>query len=258
MTYRERREARAERLRGWAEKREQAAGAVLAAHEIYRGDTAFNTQPGRIPLRSRVIAQDERAFASLQKARSMAGRADGIESQLAGAIYSDDPDAIEQLRARLATLEAERDRVKAFNATCRKGAPDWATLTESEKRGLLRTAEVCSYQVIRNGKFRGFPGYHLTNLSGNIARNRARLEQLERQQRAAADKLQREEMGAAARDAFLAGGILTVHADQDPKPERGGPTVRYHNGAGRDCPNCAAGFAHSLKATGVGEGLLGY
>jgi hypothetical protein len=255
MTYRERREARADRLRGWAEKREQAAGAVLAAHEIYRGDTAFNTQPGRIPLRSRVIAQDERAVESLQKARSMAGRAVGIESQLAGAIYSDDPDAIEQLRARLAKLEAERDRVKAYNATCRKGARDISILDENQQREILGCARIGSVFL---GKGGAFPGYHLTNLSGNIARNRARLEQLERQQRAAADKLQREEMGAAAREAFLNGGMLTVHADQDPKPEPGGPTVRYHPGAARDCPNCAAGFAHSLKATGVGEGLLGY
>lgn len=177
MTYRERREARAERLRGWAEKREQAAGAVLAAHEIYRGDTAFNTQPGRIPLRSRVIAQDERAFESLQKARRMVGRADGIESQLAGAIYSDDPDAIEQLRARLASLEAERDRVKAYNATCRKGARDISILDEKQQREILGLVRIGSVFL---GKGGAFPGYHLTNLSGNIARNRARLEQLKR------------------------------------------------------------------------------
>ncbi|MHB8394623.1 MAG: DUF3560 domain-containing protein, partial [Candidatus Dormibacteria bacterium] len=135
-TYRERREAKADRLRRWAEKRETAAGAVLAAHEIYRGDVAFNTQPGRIPLRSRVIAQDARAFESLQKAASMTSRADGIESQLEGAIYSDDPDAIEQLRARIADLEAERDRIKAFNATCRKNAPDLTLLDEAQRRQL--------------------------------------------------------------------------------------------------------------------------
>lgn len=183
----------------------------------------------------------------------MAGRADGIESQLAGAIYSDDPDAIEQLRARLVSLEAERDRVKAYNATCRKGARDISILDEKQQREILGCARIGSVFL---GKGGAFPGYHLTNLSGNIARNRARLERLEQQQQAAADKLQRDAMGSAARDAFLAGGILTVHADQNPKAD--GPTVSYHNGAVRDCPNCAAGFAHSLKATGVGDGLLGY
>ena len=237
MTYRERREAKAERLRGWVEKREQSAGAVLAAHQIYRGDIAFNTQPGRIPLRSRVIAQDDRAFESLRKAERMAAQADGIESQLAGSIYSDDPDAIDQLRARLASLEAERDRVKAYNATCRKGARDISILDEKQQREILGCARIGSVFL---GKGGAFPGYHLTNLSGNIARNRQRLEVLERQAAAAeADRLQRDEMAAAARDAFLAGGILTVHAAQDPKPEIDGPTVRYHPGAGRDCPQCA-------------------
>lgn len=203
MTYRERREARAERLRGWAEKREQAAGAALAAHEIYRGDTAFNTQPGRIPLRSRVIAQDERAFASLQKARSMAGRADGIESQLAGAIYSDDPDAIEQLRARLASLEAERDRVKAYNATCRKGARDISILDEKQQREILGLVRMGSVFLGKDG---AFPGYHLTNLSGNIARNRARLEQLKR--RAQQELVTGGADGCAATFYPVAGGVF--------------------------------------------------
>lgn len=68
-TYRERREARAERLRGFAEKREATAAATFKSHEQYRGDHAFNTQPGHIPERARVIAREDRAHESLQKAR---------------------------------------------------------------------------------------------------------------------------------------------------------------------------------------------
>lgn len=177
-TYRERREAKAARLHGWAEKREATAAAVLAAHEIYRGDTAFNTQPGRIPLRSRVIAQDERAFESLRKAGRMAARADGIESQLAGSIYSDDADATEQLRARIASLEAERDRIKTYNATCRKGAGDLGLLDDRQQVQILGLARIGGCFL---GKGGAFPGYHLTNLSGNVARNRQRLAQLEAQ-----------------------------------------------------------------------------
>src|SRR3981081_3301018 len=106
LTYRERREARAERLRGWAATRESRARATRAADEHYRGDHAFNFQPGHIPERARVIARTDRAYQSLNKAESMESRADGIESQLAGAIYSDDPDAIEQLEARIAAPQA--------------------------------------------------------------------------------------------------------------------------------------------------------
>ena len=59
MTYRERRERRAERLRGWAEARQARAAATFAAHEVYRSDYAFNTQPGHIPERARVIARED-------------------------------------------------------------------------------------------------------------------------------------------------------------------------------------------------------
>jgi len=171
-TYRERREARAERLREWAEKREVKAEAVLQAGRVYWDDWAFVTQPGHIPQRARVMARDDRALESLRKAESMSARAQGIEAQLAGAIYSDDVDAVEQLRTRIAVLEADRDGIKAYNASCRKGAPDPAVLTEKGRRDLA--------VLVRIGEGAGpFPSYHLTNLTANIARNRKRLTQLE-------------------------------------------------------------------------------
>jgi hypothetical protein len=181
MTYRERREARAERLREWAEKREAKANAQLTSQPELRHDWAFITQPGHIPARERMNRADDRACESLRKAESMASRAAGIEAQLDVSIYSDDPDAVERLRERIAGLEAERDRVKAFNATCRKGEPDWTLITEREKRNLLRVVETSAYSVTdKAGKFKGFPSYHLTNLSGNINRQRKRLQALER------------------------------------------------------------------------------
>jgi phage shock protein A len=99
MTYRERREARAERVREWAGKREERAAAVFQAGDPYTNDIAFNTQPGHIPFRARLIAREDRAHESLAKAASMQSRADGIEGQLAASIYDDDPGAAEQLRA---------------------------------------------------------------------------------------------------------------------------------------------------------------
>lgn len=176
-TYRERRAARAERLRGWAETREQRAAEVFKAGEPYRGDTAFNTQPGHIPLRARVIAREDRAHESLQKARSMQSRASGIEAQMAGSIYRDDPDAIPALERRIAGLEAERDRIKAYNASARAGRPDTSLLDESQRASLASVQRYAPYQS-RGG---AMPAYALTNLSGNIKRNRDRLEQLRRQ-----------------------------------------------------------------------------
>ncbi len=164
MTYRDRRTAKAERLRGWAEKRESVAAAALNSYPTMRHDWAFITQPGHIPARARMMAADDRAYASLTKAREMAGRADAIEAQAAKAIYSDDPDAIEALRTRIAALEAEREQIKADNAAFRAA----------------HKAELKAMSAYQRDHAMPHRGYVLTNLTGNITRNRQRLEMLER------------------------------------------------------------------------------
>ncbi|MFI4977582.1 MAG: DUF3560 domain-containing protein [Solirubrobacterales bacterium] len=171
MTYRERREARAERLRGWAATRQARAAAVFKAGEPFTSDIAFNTQPGHIPFRARLIAREERAYESVQKAASMESRADGIEAQLTGAIYSDDPDAIEALRARLEALEAQREQIKTRNAAYRK------------EHG----AELKGLSVYEREQKMPHAGWELSNLTGNISRNRERLAHLERVAAAKAD-----------------------------------------------------------------------
>ena len=71
MTYRDRREARADRLNEWAGKREERAEAVFKAGEPFTSDYAFNTQPGHIPFRAKLIAREDRAYESTVKAASM-------------------------------------------------------------------------------------------------------------------------------------------------------------------------------------------
>jgi hypothetical protein len=164
VTYRDRRETRAERLRGWAGTREERAAAVFKAGEPFTSDNAFNTQPGHIPFRAKLIAREDRAHESLGRAASMRSRADGIEDQLATSIYDDDPDAIEQLRARIARLEAERDAARAANAAYRR-----------EHR-----AELKAMTPYQRDQAVPYPGYHFANLSGNLSRQRARLARLER------------------------------------------------------------------------------
>jgi len=166
MTYRDRREARAERLRDWAQTRQARAADVLKADEPFTSDLAFSTQPGHIPFRARLIAREDRAFESLRKAESMASRADGIEGQLANAIYDDDPDAVAQLRARITRLEAERDAAKARNAAYRQ-----AHKAELKAMG----------SAYERDQAMPYPGYFFSNLSGNLSRQRARLVRLERE-----------------------------------------------------------------------------
>jgi hypothetical protein len=178
MTYRERRAARAERLRSWADKRTTDAERVLSSQPELRHDWAFITQPGHIPERARMNRADDRAHASLNKAASMARRADGIDAAAERAIYSDDPDAVERLRERIAELEAERDRITAYNASARKAhkadpaqhVGDLSILDASQRADVVRLASIGFLRP--DG---AFPGYATSNLSGNISKQRERL-----------------------------------------------------------------------------------
>lgn len=188
-TYRERRERRVERLEGWAEGRE------TKAHEEYT--KARNIADG-IPLGQPVLVghhsegRHRRDLARIDdayrrtaehaaKAKRHAEKARNIEAQLASSIYSDDADAIERLRERIEALEVERDRIKAYNASARKAAKTGetgdASLLDDKQRGdLLSIAKYSPYQLRAGG---AFPAYALSNLSGNIKRNRNRLSELE-------------------------------------------------------------------------------
>jgi len=111
------------------------------------------------------------------KADNMRAKADNIERAAANAIYSDDPDAIEALRAKIERLEAERKRITDYNASCRKRkeAGDTSILDDKQRAELLSIARVCAYQLRQYGQF---PSYATSNLSGTINTAKKRLAQL--------------------------------------------------------------------------------
>jgi len=121
---------------------------------------------------------DDRAYASLDKAAGMASRADGIERAAAHAIYSDDPDAPERLREKLARLEAERDRITAYNASARKAHKADPSRTGGDF-SLLDDAQLANLESLaRIGFMRPdgtFPSYATSNLGGQISKLRDRL-----------------------------------------------------------------------------------
>jgi hypothetical protein len=213
MTYRERREAKAERLRGWADTREERAADVLESNRVFTSDIAFNTQPGHIPLRARVIRQNDRAIESTIKADRMRSRADGIESQLAGAIYSDDPDAIEALEARITDLETKRERIKAHNREMRKPA---ACDHPADCDCRSHFPRDCSC------KNHPLPSYVLQNLNGNLTRQRQRLEQLKRAEKVREAPVQSE----TDRDD---GGTLVVTASREEIHYPGKPSAEVRS-----------------------------
>lgn len=71
-------EKKAERYEEWAQKRVVKAKAQLNSMPEVRHDWAFITQPGRIPMRARMNAADDRAYESLKKAGEMRAKASSL------------------------------------------------------------------------------------------------------------------------------------------------------------------------------------
>ena len=173
MTRRERLERKIDRRREWAENRRTKANAVLASHEPFRHDIAFNTQPGHIPFRARIIAQEDRAFGSLQVADHHEQKAAGLEDQLDRSIFSDDSNAIEALEIRIKNNETKREHMKEINRLYRKG--DAASLAGyglnlEQLREKLKTAYSWCQQP--------YPAYELSNLGQRISGDKKRLEEI--------------------------------------------------------------------------------
>ena len=189
MTYRERREARAERLRAWAEKRDAKAATTFGtvadlADRIPLGQPILvgHHSEGRARRDAeRITAGMRTAIDHQRTAERMRSRADNIEQAAGRAIYTDDPDAPEALRARIADLEAERSRITAYNADCRRAVKagtvgNTALLDERQRANLLAVARYSAYQLRPGG---AMPPYATSNLSGRITAARDRLARLE-------------------------------------------------------------------------------
>jgi Domain of unknown function (DUF3560) len=183
MTRRERLAANVEKREKWASGANAAAAGIEKQAERFRGDVAFNTQPGHIPERARLIRRQEKGFELRQKADHHKAKASALADVLDRSIFSDDQDAIEQLEARIAEREASRERIKAYNKSCRAAAKkdeqfgDVSLLDTAERADLTTTASVCPEQL---GKGGSFPSYKLTNLGALILADRKRIEEIRR------------------------------------------------------------------------------
>lgn len=186
--YEQRRQARIERARRYADS---AARAADAAYEGSRkiADMIPLGQPILVGHHSegharrdaaRIAAGMDRAVAETRRAETWRGRAHAIEAD--NAISSWDPEARDKIEARIAELEAEREDIKRTNTAIRRYGFAAADIPESHRRALALLAAVCPYE---NVETRGFPAYKLTNLGSNIRRLRERLTALDRQRAAA-------------------------------------------------------------------------
>ena len=191
MTTREKLERKAALREKWAESRREAAGAAFSSAR----ETASN-----IPLAQPILVghHSESKMRNLYNgiARKMdagcesakiadlhASKAAGIREQLGRSIFSDDPDAVEAIQARIAELEAKQEVMKTANKICRN-----MKTTEEEKiaslRGLYPGISENSIHEMLHPTYSyerpGFPSYALANNSGNIARLKKRVQEVER------------------------------------------------------------------------------
>ncbi len=217
MTRRERKEQRLTNREEWAQKREASArGAFDTAHAM--GKAIPFGQPilvGHLSekrdrnYRARIDATMTRGVTHARMAEHHYKKAQGIADQLDQSVFSDDADAIERLRERITACEAARDRIKVFNASCRKGSPDESILTERERADIATTRRVVPYQLSTGG---GFPRYVLTNLGAAIRKDKERIADIERREKRTAEA--EDNGGVAVR---VGGDYCTVTFAEKPK-----------------------------------------
>lgn len=219
MTRRERLERKQERRKEWAEKAEARSGTRLrAAREavagIPLGQPILVGHHSEKRHRADLARHDSRmrkGFEEKAKAEHHGTKANGLARQLATSIYSDDPDAIEALEAKVEKLEAQRANVKAINAAWRKAGKPKA----DDVAGWAKVAAVTGEEVARAARLTmardfmdraPYPPYVGTNLSGNIKRARERIKEVRDRQ-------------ARAKAAAEAGGVAIQRFDEaDCKP----------------------------------------
>lgn len=146
---------------------------ILIGHHSESRDRRF---------RDRIHSTYGKAFALQDKAKHYEQKAAAVGT---GGISSDDPEAVQKLKAELADLNAAQERMKAANKAIRAGK------TEAEKVANLLNigfTEALAIQAIKPdfcGRV-GFPSYALSNNNANIRRIEQRIKDLEARRQAEA------------------------------------------------------------------------
>jgi hypothetical protein len=190
-------EARLERRRDWAESRDRKSDASFnAARSI--ADNIPLGQPILVGHHSERHARRDAAridngmrkgVESMKMAERHRGVAGTLAHQLETTIFSDDPDAIDALKEKIAKLEARRESLKAINAAYRKakGAPGWSLecMRNEYERTAFAPGESPMEKAWANLKAqcpwekKPVPTYELTNLGANIRRLEDRVKVIE-------------------------------------------------------------------------------
>lgn len=160
---------------------------ILVGHHSERRDRNFRAKAG---------ASIDKGMELRQEAADVARRAEAVGS---GGISSDDPEAVDKLKLKLAGLELAQEQMKAINAAWRKaGKPkaDNAEAWDAIVRGsniAQETIDAARVSMARDYCHRAPFTYQITNNNGNMKRIKDRIAYLER---AATRETKVEEIGA--------------------------------------------------------------
>lgn len=220
MTRRERLERKIERRREWADKAAARADSqvkqahdmasiipfgqpILVGHHSEKRDRAY---------RGRIEGKFRKGFENLELSKHHDSKADGLETQLDRAIFSDDDNAIEALQARIAEHETEREKMKTVNKLYKKGDVEGL-------RAIGLDYEAIKQKLASLGSYFGqapHMPYELSNLGGRISTDRKRLDYL-KQQRARSAKAEESPNGVTLEQ--CQGGYVRVTFAEKPDRE---------------------------------------
>lgn len=185
MTRRERLERKIEKREQWAESATAKATQAYQTSQSLVENIPFG-QPILVGHHSekRHRRTLDRSWNAMGKSFEMTKLAEhheqkaaGLEYQLAHTIFSDDPDAVENIEARIRANEEKRERMKLVNKLYRKGDAEGLAsvgLNLETLRESLKTAYSWCQQP--------HPAYELSNLGGRITADKKRLESVKHQQ----------------------------------------------------------------------------
>ena len=192
-SYEARKQDRIDRLRERAEGKEAESDALVEAgmsalREIPFGQpilVGHHSEKRDRAYRARAGGKIDRGMERSREAEELQRRADAAANN--HAISSDDPDAPDKLRERIAKLEHTQAQMVAVNKIIRQKPKNEPT---PEKLAALMALEITEetarklFEPDYSGRV-GIPSYSLQNRNANIRRLRLRLEQIEQRARVA-------------------------------------------------------------------------
>lgn len=187
MTRRERLEAKVEKREQWAASRRAKADMEYKKADLSEEKTGIpfgqpilvghHSEGAHRRMIDRAHRAMDRCVENNQMAKEHERKANGIRSQLANTIFSDDEDAVEALEAKIAKLEKERDTNTAINKIIRMKPRNESTpgkFVELAALGVKESTAKLLFEPDYSGRC-GIPAYVNQNLGGRIKAARDRL-----------------------------------------------------------------------------------